>query len=130
MGSTPVASGSRLPVWPAFSRPNTRRTRCTAALELSPRGLSSSRIPCGKCESPEKSECGTRGGAPVSLIVARLVGSVDQRGEVRRAVKGVIGDELQPRCMPQAGAPADLATQESRGRGQSLLHLGNGGDAA
>jgi CO/xanthine dehydrogenase Mo-binding subunit len=47
IGSMPVASGSRLPVWPAFSRRNMRRTRCTAALELRPRGLSSSSIPWG-----------------------------------------------------------------------------------
>src|SRR6478672_9578132 len=44
-GSRPVANGSRLPVWPPFSARNRCRTRCSAWLELSPRGLSSRRMP-------------------------------------------------------------------------------------
>ena len=41
----PVAKGSRLPTWPALSAPSSRRTFCRAALDDSPRGLSSSRMP-------------------------------------------------------------------------------------
>ena len=44
-GSTPVASGSRLPVCPTLRAPNSRFTRCTASLELKPAGLSSTTTP-------------------------------------------------------------------------------------
>src|SRR5690606_35594920 len=44
-GSTPLAKGSRLPVWPAFSALSSQRTFCSAALEVKPRGLSSRMMP-------------------------------------------------------------------------------------
>src|SRR6478735_9997370 len=58
-GSKPVASGSRLPVWPPFSARNRWRTRCRAWLDDRPCGLSSSRMP----SSPRKTVRGRRGGA-------------------------------------------------------------------
>ena len=45
-GSTPVASGSRVPVWPAFSARSNHLTFCKAWLLESPSGLSSSSTPC------------------------------------------------------------------------------------
>jgi hypothetical protein len=45
MGSTPVASGSKLPVWPALLASNRFLTRCKAWLDDNPRGLLSRKIP-------------------------------------------------------------------------------------
>jgi hypothetical protein len=44
-GRTPVASGSRLPVWPALAAPNRRLARCRAWLELSPRACRATECP-------------------------------------------------------------------------------------
>src|ERR1700738_4087241 len=45
IGSMPVASGSRLPTWPALSARSMRLVFCRAALDDKPDGLSRSRIP-------------------------------------------------------------------------------------
>ena len=45
IGSNPVASGSRVPVWPALSAWYRRFARCSAALDDRPFGLSSSSTP-------------------------------------------------------------------------------------
>src|SRR5829696_8167830 len=45
IGSTPLASGSSVPPWPAFCAPNKRRTLPTAGVEPSPTGLSSTTQP-------------------------------------------------------------------------------------
>ena len=45
MGSTPVASGSSVPAWPAFCAWKARRTRPTAWVEPRPSGLSSTTQP-------------------------------------------------------------------------------------
>jgi flagellar M-ring protein FliF len=44
-GSTPVARGSRLPVWPALAALNNLLTFCRLLLEVSPCGLSRTNIP-------------------------------------------------------------------------------------
>src|SRR5690349_24644499 len=44
-GRMPLASGSRVPPWPAFSASKRRRTIATARAELTPRGLSSTSQP-------------------------------------------------------------------------------------
>ncbi len=49
IGSRPLASGSRLPVWPALRARNALRTRCRAAFELIPSGLSSRTMPSTSC---------------------------------------------------------------------------------
>src|SRR6185312_1295541 len=46
IGSTPVASGSSVPPWPAFSASSARRTAATARLEVMPNGLSRTSQPC------------------------------------------------------------------------------------
>src|SRR5574342_1378109 len=43
--STPVASGSRVPAWPAEATPSRRRTRCTTWKLVGPAGLSMTRTP-------------------------------------------------------------------------------------
>src|SRR5215813_450369 len=45
MGSTPVASGSSVPAWPAFLAANARLTTDTAWVEVMPTGLSSTTQP-------------------------------------------------------------------------------------
>src|SRR5258708_3855136 len=44
-GRMPLASGSRVPPWPAFSASKSRRTTATARAELTPTGLSSASQP-------------------------------------------------------------------------------------
>src|SRR5690348_3218317 len=44
-GRMPLASGSRVPPWPAFSALKRRRTAATARAELTPTGLSSASQP-------------------------------------------------------------------------------------
>src|SRR5262252_4170158 len=39
-GRMPLASGSRVPAWPALAAPVARRTRLTTCIEVSPTGLS------------------------------------------------------------------------------------------
>src|SRR5436309_514026 len=45
MGSTPVANGSRVPVWPTRRRSRARRTRSTTSWEVGPAGLSTTSTP-------------------------------------------------------------------------------------
>jgi len=45
MGKTPVAIGSKLPVWPAFAAPYKRLTCWSAPFDVIPAGLSSSNMP-------------------------------------------------------------------------------------
>src|SRR5476651_2532849 len=52
MGSRPVASGSRVPPWPALAALKTRRTSPTAAVEVMPAGLS--RISQPSTRSPRR----------------------------------------------------------------------------
>src|SRR5687768_12500050 len=44
-GNTPVANGSRVPVWPALRTPSARRTRSTTSCEVGPAGLSTTMTP-------------------------------------------------------------------------------------
>ena len=45
-GSTPVAMGSRVPLWPSFRVPSTPRILATTSKLVQPAGLSTIRIPC------------------------------------------------------------------------------------
>src|SRR6185437_919012 len=105
-GSMPVASGSRLPACPALQPPSSRRTRCSAALDDIPAGLSRSSIPF-----------------EVNLAVIVANGAIDDPGEARGLFGRVIEHELEPRRMPQPQPPPDLAAQEAGGAGEAGLHL-------
>ena len=45
-GNTPVAKGSKVPVWPAFSARNNHLAFCKASLLEMERGLSNNNTPC------------------------------------------------------------------------------------
>src|SRR5579862_7170631 len=105
-GSMPVASGSRLPTWPALSAPSARRVRCSAAFEERPSGLSSSRIPliCSAgCFIVRRRRAG-------AALADRLI---DEARQARGAVQGVIKHEREPRSVPKAQAAAELPTQKA-----------------
>src|ERR1700730_6605488 len=103
MGSTPVASGSRVPPCPALAAPSRRRTALTAWLELMLKGLSRTSQPwIGR---PRR----------LRAIVARLVGSgqitldlgsmqqlVDAVGMIERRVEreGEAGGKAQRHVRP------------------------------
>src|SRR5271169_2890131 len=76
IGSTPVASGSSVPPWPAFAAPVIRRTRATASAEVRPISLSSTSQPCSG--RPR----GLRG--IVSLTAASLIIRFDIAGQIGR----------------------------------------------
>src|SRR6516225_1452290 len=131
----PVASGSRLPTCPAFSRPNRPRTRCRAAFDDRPRGLSSSRMPLGMRDA-----CSARWAIDVVRRrrrrrrgrIARLCGRsgaivrhrlVDEVREVCGGLDTLVEYEVEPRRMAQPEAPPELTTQEARGVGETRAHL-------
>src|SRR5688572_12056404 len=61
IGSIPVASGSKLPAWPALAAAKSRLARCNARFDDSPNGLSSS-------SSPNTSRLGGRASATVGSV--------------------------------------------------------------
>src|SRR5205085_5133354 len=91
--SSPDASGSSVPPWPAFFAPKRRFASCSAALELSPSGLSRSRTP--------------------SLIfLSALVGLVDQAGKMVPAFDRLVVLEAQLRGRVELDALRELRAQE------------------
>src|SRR5579862_3713552 len=98
-GSMPVASGSRLPTWPALMRPKSRRTLCRAALEDSPRGLSSSTIPAGIGTSA-RFGIGGRCAVIFSCVALGIFGhrAVDEAREALGALHALVEYELQARA--------------------------------
>src|SRR5690606_39832955 len=116
-GSTPVASGSRVPVWPAFSARSSHLTFCKAWLLERPSGLSSSNTPCTgrRCTR-------ARGAAVMSLSVlfgARRDGLGDQGIHVGRALGGAVEHEMQRRHGVDVQALEQAVAQETGGRIQA-----------
>src|SRR3984957_9425368 len=128
-GSMPVARGSRLPTCPALTRSKSVRTRCRAAFEESPSGLSSSRTPLRTGNLSGASAPGgvlarawLGGRAARARAIARDR-AVDQPRQALGALDGVIEHELQPRGVAQPEAPAELPAQVAGGVGEPELHL-------
>ena len=80
-GSSPDASGSRVPVWPAFSARNRRLAFCSASLLDRPTGLSSSSTPC------TARRCDARRPAHSPSFARERVGLRDQRTQARRRAR-------------------------------------------
>src|SRR5690606_13489386 len=127
-GSRPVASGSRLPVWPAFSARYRWRTRCRAWFELSPRGLSSSRRPSSflnfvrgrgdigsvyvAAAGPGRAARGARGAGSVG----RPGPQVAQQGvDAFASVDRVVVMEVQLRHVPELDQAREPETDVPRG---------------
>src|SRR5690349_19087258 len=93
----PHASGSRVPAWPAFFAFNRRFTSCSARLEVTPTGLSSSSAP--------------------SIIpwASFPLYRVDQAREPVAALDRHVVLEAQLRRRIELDAPCELRAQEARG---------------
>src|SRR5512147_2065773 len=101
-GSSPEASGSSVPAWPAFSAPSRRFTACRTALELGPTGLSSSRTP---------SSLRRIGRRPLAL---GRDDAVDQARETVAALDRRVVDEAQFGRRVHLHAVRELRAQEAR----------------
>src|SRR6185312_9222051 len=122
-GSTPVASGSSVPPWPAFSASSARRTAATARLEVMPKGLSRTSQPCSG--TPRRLRAIAVGlirrlrlgrrqialdlGPMQQLVDAAGVveGGVESEGESRREAQRHLARELPAQISGAARQPVD-----------------------
>jgi len=90
-GNTPVAKGSSVPVWPAFSACSSHLAFCSALLLDRPRGLSSKSTPCtGRRGNRGASTAARSAALRSSLAPAREdTASRNQRVHARRRVSVV-----------------------------------------
>src|SRR5580700_1588687 len=98
MGSTPVASGSRVPPCPALAAPSRRRTAPTAWLELMPKGLSRTSQPwIGWPRRLRAIVCGLIGSGEIALDLGPMQQLVDAMRMIERQVEreGEAGGEAQ-----------------------------------
>ena len=123
IGSMPLASGSRLPVCPALMPPASRRTRCSAALEDSPSGLSSSSTPTRRRRSSvlvgRQIRLGVISRVAASSRAARAVGlhrSLDQLRQVRVRLRSRYRDETPAAARVAASVRAPSPRADSRRR--------------
>src|SRR5947209_8731382 len=92
--STPVASGSSVPVWPTrVPRGNQRRARSTAPREVRPEGLSRTSKPCA-----------------ASVVIARAVGAEGRLSAGGREQYNAGGRPVQS----DAGGPAPVRARAGR----------------
>ena len=119
IGSMPVASGSRLPTWPALRAPSSARTRCSAAFDDRPTRLVEQQDAAGHgaASAPSIGSAARRRGSAPRRPAAIARPRVDQLGQALRPSRAlVVEHELQPRRMPQPQPPAELAAQEAARR--------------
>src|SRR3984893_8024819 len=111
IGNKPLASGSSVPVCPAFSARNRRFACCNAALDDRPTGVSSSRTPSTR----------RRKSGPVDARTLRLArvlavfgdGVVDQLGQAKARLDGVVIDKMKLRHRVQLDPVRELGAQVS-----------------
>src|SRR5262245_11994029 len=136
--STPVAIGSRVPAWPTFRVPASRRIRATTSCDVMPPGLSTTTSPFQPVGSEVTGSevlvvevvdlarllvgvglAGVRRATPGSdLLVLRLRTS-EHLVEVARALGQRVGDEGQRGCVPHPELLGDLRAEQPLGRLQS-----------
>src|ERR1700687_4005589 len=114
IGNRPLASGSSVPVCPAFSARNRRFACCNAALDDSPTGLSRSRTPSTRRRK--------RGDVlhPRMFCSARVLavfgdGVVDQLGQAKARLDGVVIDKMKLWHRIQLESVRKLGAQVSGG---------------
>src|SRR5690349_87942 len=112
MGSRPVAKGSRVPVWPAFTPPNRRRARPSAALEENPAGLSSNSTP-----ATFKPGRFMRSGSVLGVVGD---GVVDQLGKTHATLDGSVVFEVQARDSTNGQAVGQFRAQKTGGTVQPM----------
>src|SRR5690242_7598848 len=110
-GSRPVANGSSAPVCPPLAARSSRRAACRAWFELTPRGLSSSRMPCRSrsCSAgPRRELLGLRIAIAIGgrLDIARVA---QQAFDALALVDRVVVFEAQFRHPAQAHAARERA---------------------
>src|SRR6516164_9550443 len=91
MGSTPVASGSRVPACPTFALV-LRRMSWTTRLELIPSGLSTTSQPFGPLSTAMAFVLGLNG---FGVEIACYLRLDQQRGNTLRLVKGTVEREAE-----------------------------------
>src|ERR1700730_14887245 len=87
IGNRPLASGSSVPVCPAFSARNKRFACCKAALEERPTALSNKRTPWTR-----RRGSGAGRDTRISARVLAIFGDgvVDQLGQAKRRFDGIV----------------------------------------
>ena len=108
-GRSPDASGSSVPVWPAFSASNRRFAACSAAFDVMPDGLSSSSTPSTRRRARRH-----RRAAPSAVGASvRGDGVVDQLREVHARLDRVVVGEVQLRHGVEDKPARERAAQEA-----------------
>src|SRR6185312_6204504 len=96
--SSPVANGSRVPMWPMLRSPYTRRAMSTTSFEVIPAGLSTSSRP------------DTSPSSPFTVRVFRL-DLCQERLDSRRPGRSLVDLEIELGGKSQPQRAADLASQ-------------------
>src|SRR5450755_3282697 len=127
IGKRPLASGSSVPVCPAFSARKRRLTCCKAALDDRPTALSSSRTPSTRRRGGDAVP-----GARMSVRVLAVFGDgvVDQLGQTKTGFNGIVVHEMELRHRIEREPVRELSAQVSSrmlqgcNRGRRLLLAG------
>src|SRR5579863_4438101 len=118
IGSTPVASGSRVPPCPTFSALRRRRTFATACAELIPAGLSRTSQPCTGTPRRLRAILVPVGVVAVGLVgseIAMDLGTMQQLVDSGCVIEGGIEPEGEPGRIAQIDLAGDHAAQVGRG---------------
>src|SRR6516164_1901413 len=110
MGRSPVASGSRVPPWPALAAWNRRRTAPTAWVEVMPAGLS---------RTSQPSTFSPRRLAAIGLVllgeIADDAGATQQHLDAVRLAEGPVGLEADGGCDPEIDGIGQRLAEIARG---------------
>src|SRR6185437_12592863 len=114
IGRTPLASGSRVPAWPALAELSRRRTAITAAFEVIPTGLSRTSQP--SIGSPRRLFAIGLADAVVRVVARRRqialdLGTVQQLVDAARVIERGVEREGETRRVAQRHFAGELAAQ-------------------
>src|SRR5581483_7947539 len=123
-GSTPVASGSSVPAWPAFCARSSRRTAATACAELIARGLSRTSQPCTGSPRRLRAIVVLGGRLARGREIALHLGPMQQLGDPARMVEGGVELEGEARREAELDFARDEAAQIGGAAAKPGQHLG------